>query len=318
MLTFGLFFYYIKEVIELNTTRFRLIHIHMMHLVTRRVIRQFLRVDPTLATIYEMTPNELSLQFSISPKKASLLFSSLHDPQRREQFIRDIKKYKMITIVDDNYPPMLKTIKDAPIVLYAIGDLSLLNHSKALSVIGSRKPSNEARPKMEYILTPLLQEKWLIVSGMARGIDGYAHSLALSNQAKTIAVLGGGFEYIYPKEHTSLFKEIAHTGLILTEYPPNVKPAKHHFPERNRIISGLSFGTLVIEAMERSGTMITVEQALDQGRDVFAVPGSPLLPQTKGCHILIQEGAKLTHHARDIQEEWLAQQEPGKEKLTFK
>lgn len=289
--------------------RLRLIHLSMSQILSRKTIRHFLAIDPTLASIYEMTPEKLHLQFSIPFKTATRLYTYLHNEDMRKKFSETVKRYKIVTIIDAFYPTMLKMIEDAPLVLYCLGDLSLFQENKVLSVIGSRQPSSEAKPKMDHILTPLIQEGWLIVSGMARGVDGYAHTLTLSHQGKTIAVLGGGFEYIYPKEHIPLFKKIASTGLVISEYPPFMKPARYHFPERNRIISGLSFGTLVIEAMEKSGTMITVEQALDQGREVFAVPGSPLVPQTKGCHRLIQEGAKLTQNADDIRIEWLSQNE---------
>ncbi|WP_234402426.1 DNA-processing protein DprA [Oceanobacillus damuensis] len=215
-----------------------------------------------------------------------------------------MERFKIITIVDESYPPMLNTIKDAPLVLYALGDTSLLSYSPSISVIGTRNPSPDAYKKTELIVKPLIKEKWLIVSGMARGIDSIAHKIALDCSGKTIAVLGGGFNHIYPKQNMNLFKQIINDGLVLTEYPPDIRPARYHFPERNRIISGLSYGTLVIEAMERSGTLITVEQALDQGREVFAVPGSPLQPQTKGCHRMIQDGAKLVLEAEDIFEEW--------------
>ena len=289
----------------MNAARYRLMHIHRTKGINRKIIREFLRQDPTLETIYSMTPDKLRHQFSIPMKNTNLFYSSLRDSQLRNKLKQDLKRYKIITIVDEAYPTMLKTIKDAPLVLYAVGDISLLNAKPILSVIGTRNPSNEARSKLDHIVKPLLADKWVIVSGMAKGIDGYAHMLSLQHKTKTIAVLGGGFEYIYPKQHIPLFNEIARSGLVISEYPPDTPPAKYHFPERNRIISGLSFGTLVIEAMEKSGTMITVEQALDQGRDVYAVPGSPLVPQTKGCHLLIQEGAKLTQHANDIREDWM-------------
>lgn len=293
----------------MKNIRYRLIHVHLTNIASRKMIYRFMLKDPTLASLYEMTPTELNQHFSLRIDTANKLHARLKDPELKKRFIDVIKQYKIITIVDEAYPSMLRKIKDAPLVLYACGDISLLKQSKILSVIGSRKPSGEAIPKMEHILRPLVRDEWVIASGMAKGIDGYAHQLTLGHHQKTIAVLGGGFEYIYPKEHITLFNEIRRSGLVISEYPPFVRPAKHHFPERNRIISGISFGILVIEAMERSGTMITVEQALDQGREVFAVPGSPLIPQTKGCHLLIQEGAKLTQHASDIQEEWLSQQQ---------
>ena len=297
---------------SLNEIRYRIIHISMLHVVSRKTIYRFLAKDSTLATIYEMSPSEIHLQFSIPIRTAGRLHQKLHDRRFKKKLIDYLNNYKVITILDEEYPSLLKTISAPPLVVYALGDDSLLKEHKTLSVIGSREPSYEAKPKMDYILAPLLAEKWVIISGMAKGIDGYAHELALSRKAKTIAVLGGGFEYIYPKEHIPLFKRMIVEGLVLSEYPPFVRPARHHFPERNRIISGLSFGTLVIEAMEKSGTMITVGQALEQGREVFAVPGSPLIPQTKGCHLLIQEGAKLTQHADDIIDEWIAQNESGK------
>lgn len=255
-----------------------------------------------------MSPEQLHQSFHLRKKAAFSLFHGLRDPALKERLLQVVKRYRFITILDKAYPDTLRRIPDAPLVLFYIGDLALLQEKKSLSVIGSRKPSQEAFPKLEYVLTPLLKEDWVIVSGMARGIDGYAHQLTLAHQGKTIAVLGSGFEYIYPKEHIPLFNEISAAGLIVSEYPPFTRPAKHHFPERNRIISGLSFGTLVIEAMERSGTMITVDQALEQGKEIFAVPGSPLIPQTRGCHLLIQDGAKLTQHANDIREEWLVQE----------
>lgn len=237
-------------------------------------------------------------------KNATLFHSDLHNFNLKQQIRNDLKKFAIITIVDEIYPHVLKTIKDPPFVLYALGDTSLLSYLPALSVIGTRNPSNEAQRKMQHIVKPLVDANWLVVSGMAKGVDSLAHYISLKNNGKTIAVLGGGFHHIYPKQNSPLFKQIAEKGLLLSEYPPDVPPARYHFPERNRIISGLCFGTLVIEAKERSGTLITVDQALDQGREVYAVPGSPLIPQTKGCHQMIQDGAKLVQDPQDILEDW--------------
>jgi len=237
-------------------------------------------------------------------KNAITFYKDLRNDALKKQIKQDVNQYTIITIVDENYPHVLKPIKDPPFVLYAKGNPLLLQHSPVLSVIGTRNPSTEALLKMKLIVKPLVEKDWVIVSGMAKGIDSYAHKLALSYTGKTIAVLGGGFNHIYPKQNFTLFNQIAEKGLVLSEYPPNVPPMRYHFPERNRIISGLSFGTLVIEATERSGTLITVDQALDQGREVYAVPGSPLIPQTKGCHQMIQDGAKLVQTVEDIQEDW--------------
>lgn len=260
--------------------------------------------DSTLKQIYVLPPSQLSKLLLLSTKNAAIFYADLHNETLKDQIKRDVNNFTVITIVDENYPHVLKPIKDPPFVLYALGNPLLLQLSPSLSVIGTRNPSNEAMLKMKLLVKPLIEKNWLIVSGMAKGIDSYAHKLALGYRNNTIAVLGGGFNHIYPKQNTMLYKQIAEKGLVLSEYPPDVPPKRFHFPERNRIISGLSFGTLVIEATERSGTLITVDQALDQGREVYAVPGSPLIPQTKGCHQMIQDGAKLVQNVQDITEDW--------------
>lgn len=260
--------------------------------------------DPPLSTIYNLSSSQLSQQFAIPYKHAISLHQDLHNPKLHQEIRTAIASCTILTIVDEFYPVVLKTIKDPPLVLYALGDVSLLEQAPALSVIGSRSPSRNAINKMKLILPKLLAENWLIVSGMAKGIDSYAHQFALKDNQKTIAVLGGGFQHIYPKQNVTLFDQISKKGLVLSEYPPNLPPARFHFPERNRIISGLSFGTLVIEAREKSGTLITVDQALDQGKEVYAVPDSPTIPESIGCNRMIQDGAKLVINADDIREDW--------------
>ena len=281
-----------------------MIHISRCRGLTRRIIRRLLHIDSTLTGVYQLTPHDISKNLQIPLKNATLFYHDLHHNIVKRQLIEDLRLYQIITVVDEDYPAMLNTIKDAPLVLYAKGDLSLLQYNQKLSVIGTRNPSKEAMRKLEHIVKPLVKNNWLIVSGLAKGVDSLAHQTTLMNQGKTIAVLGSGFHHIYPKQNTNLFHQIAKLGLVLTEYPPYTPPVKYHFPERNRIISGLSFGTLVIEATERSGTLITVDQALDQGREVYAVPGSPTIPQTKGCNQMIQDGAKLVQSPIDIQEDW--------------
>ncbi|MFC3040316.1 DNA-processing protein DprA [Virgibacillus xinjiangensis] len=284
--------------------RKNLIVLHRCRGVTRRVIRRILHTDPSLQLLPTLSPQEISNFFTLPYKNASLLYTDYHHDQLWYQVERDEQDYEIITMVDENYPPMIKPIKDKPLVLYTLGDTRLLTHRPSLSVIGTRNPTMEAPAKMRFILEPLIERGWLVVSGMAKGIDSHAHRLALSHRGKTIAVLGSGFWHMYPKENKALFEQIAHKGLLVSEYPPNNPPRKFHFPERNRIISGLSSGTLVIEATEKSGTLITVGQALDQGREVYALPGSPLCPQTKGCHRMIQDGAKLVMEPKDILEDW--------------
>src|SRR5699024_1637571 len=273
--------------------RKRLIHIHRMHLLTRNELRRLLKFDPTLEKIHKLTVNDLKNHLAIAYKKALILHKNLQSKESQIETIQVLNKYKVITIVDEDYPSVLKTIKDPPIVLYTLGYIDLLNDYPLLSVIGTRNPSNKGREKVKTIVGHIIQNEWTIVSGMALGIDSYAHELALELHGKTIAVLGSGFEHIYPKRNIDLFQSMSKQGLLITEYPPHIKPARYHFPERNRIISGLSFGTLVIEATIKSGTLITVDQALDQGREVYVVPDSPLVRQAEGCNKLIQDGATL-------------------------
>lgn len=241
-------------------------------------------------------------------KKSIAIYRDIRDATFINDNRGDEKNITIITEEDETYPDSLRVIPDAPLVLYLVGDVTLLQSEFMLSVIGARRPSEEAFQKLSHITTPLIEAGWIIVSGLAYGIDSFAHQLTVRRNERTIAVLGGGFFHIYPKAHIPLCRRIAKDGLLLSEYPPSVQPRKHHFPERNRIISGISKGTLVVEAAEKSGTMITVDQALEQGKDIYAIPGSPLIPQTIGCNRLIQDGAKLVTNATDIIEEWAINQ----------
>ncbi len=294
------------ELYALNNhiDRLDFIHLSRCRYATRAFIRKWLEIDSDLKKIYQISSQELSKIIQIPQKKAQILLKDLHNNVLKKKILAEIRDFHIITLVDEYYPSMLNTIKDAPLVLYGAGNPGLLKKQPTLSVIGTRNPSNEAFRKLKFTVTPLIDNKWVIVSGMARGIDSMAHRLTLERGGNTIAVLGSGFHSIYPREHIPLYQQIAREGLVLSEYPPDQPPQKYHFPERNRIISGLTMGTLVIEAMKKSGTMITVDQALDQGRDVFAVPGNPFLKQSTGCNELIQNGAKLIQSAEDIYTEW--------------
>lgn len=285
--------------------RDRLLILSRIKGISRAKLHYLRKVDPYLLSIFSMLPQEIESLLHITPQKATSIVYQL-------QYIEDIKKSirqdqllaNIVTIEDETYPEILRNIPDAPLVLYTIGDIQLLQDSLSLSVIGSRNPSKEAKPKLDHIITPLIKAGYVIISGLAYGVDSLAHERALDYNGKTIAILGGGFRHIYPKANIPLCRQIARKGLILSEYAPKTQPKKYHFPERNRIISGLGRGTLVVEAMERSGTLITVDQALEQGKDIFAIPGSPLIKQTVGCNQLIQDGAKLVINANDIHGEW--------------
>ena len=209
----------------------------------------------------------------------------------------------IISIDDEAYPKRLKEIYDFPISLYIKGDIKILNN-KSISIIGCRDASDYGKKAAKYFSYNLAKENINIVSGLARGIDSYAHigCLCANNSfGKTIAVLGNGIDMIYPKENKYLAEEIIKSGgAIISEYPIGTKPLKMNFPARNRIVSGLSNAVLVIEAKERSGTLITVDFALEQGRDVYVVPGNINEINSVGTNNLIKEGAKIVTNYKEI------------------
>ena len=211
-------------------------------------------------------------------------------------------KVKALTCEDPSYPPRLKEIYDYPPVLYIRGSL-LPRDDPYLAVVGTRKPTTYGRQVTEEIVADLARSKITIVSGLARGIDSIAHRAALDSGGETIAVFASGLDIVYPADNVKLAQAIIEHGAVVSEYPPGVRPKADNFPLRNRIMSGLSLGVLVVEAGERSGALITAHQAVEQNRDVFAIPGSVLSPSSRGCNRLIQEGAKLVSSCNDILEE---------------
>lgn len=216
---------------------------------------------------------------------------------------RRFLQFPSISILDSQYPLYLKESYNPPVLLFYQGDISLLNYEK-LGFIGSRSCSMNGISSVQKVIKEL-NNKFVIISGLARGIDTTCHISAIKNGGKTIAVIGTGLDIAYPKENAQLQAYIAKHHLILSEYSPGEKPLKYHFPERNRIIAGLSKGVVVTEAKVRSGSLITCEYAMSEGRDVFAIPGSILDGLSDGCHHLIQEGAKLVYHGQDILIEYL-------------
>lgn len=217
-----------------------------------------------------------------------------------EVMTAEIKKVQIITIEDELYPYNLKQIEDAPPLLYALGDVELLRNNNMLAVVGSRNASLSARKFAEQISFDVANQGIIVVSGMARGIDSAAHTGALRANGKTIAVVGTGVDIVYPKENEKLYMELAKHGLVISEYPFHTQPQASNFPRRNRIVSGLSKGVLVIEAGVQSGSLITAHQALEQGRDVYAVPGAPYDGRASGCNKLLKEGAILVEGVNDI------------------
>jgi len=209
---------------------------------------------------------------------------------------------EILTIYDDNYPPLLKEIPNPPNVLFFKGDL-IEKYSEAVAIVGSRRATAYGVALAEELALNLSEAGVTIVSGVARGIDSSAHRGALKDKGSTIGVLGCGHDVIYPPENKRLYETISQQGSLISEYPISTRPLKWNFPARNRIISGLSRGVVVVEASEKSGALITVDFALEQGREVFAVPGNTKNILSKGPHKLLKSGACLIETSQDILEE---------------
>jgi DNA processing protein len=213
---------------------------------------------------------------------------------------------KIVTLKDDDYPKRLKDIYDPPALLYLRGELRR-EDELAIAIVGSRKTSPYGRWVTEKIGEDLARHGVTVVSGMARGIDSVAHKGALQGGGRTIAVLGCGVDVIYPSENRNLFYQIIEQGAILSEFPMASPPEGGHFPKRNRVISGLSIGVVIVQASAESGSLITAGYALEQGREVFAVPGNIGVEGSRGTNQLIKQGAKLVESSEDILEEILPQ-----------
>lgn len=248
--------------------------------------------DPELERLKGRTPHEWSVLLGISATQAISLkkayIESLSIP-----FDELYKKHKIIPISYNHpdYPESLLDLIDPPAILYTKGDTRLLLAPFKIAIIGSRKATNYSRSAIEKLLPPLIAKKAVIVSGLAVGADAMAHQAVIDSGGRTIAVTGSGFLHPYPKENRPLNNIIEETHLVITEYPPYMQPLRWNFPMRNRIISGLSKGIIVTEAKQKSGTMSTIEHALEHGRDIFAIPGDIYSPLSAGPHKLIAEGA---------------------------
>ncbi|MCS7286785.1 MAG: DNA-processing protein DprA [Anaerolineae bacterium] len=221
-----------------------------------------------------------------------------------EQEMEKLQKagVRIVTWKDDDYPYNLRHIDNPPFLLFIKGTVKPQDEW-AIAVVGTRRPSAYGKEATRFIVEPLARSGITIVSGLAKGIDGLAHQVTLEAGGRTIAVLGSGLDIIYPPEHKALAQAVAENGALISEYPLGTPPEAINFPPRNRIISGLAKGVLVVEAGETSGALITVEFALEQNREVFAVPGSIFYKTCRGTNRLIQQGAKLVISAEDILEE---------------
>ena len=227
-----------------------------------------------------------------------------------ENWLEHSPNHHLIHLIDAAFPPQLKQINDPPLSLYAVGDISLLN-TLQLAIVGTRQASLYGSECIKALIPNLLQAKLTINSGMALGIDTLAHQETLTHNGKTIAILGTGVNICYPAQNRTLYTQIQTQGLVISEFLLGEAPKRFHFPKRNRLISGLSLGVVVIEAANKSGSLITAMHALEQNRDVFAIPGNIFHTQSHGCHKLIQMGAKLVNSVDDILEELNLTQAPN-------
>lgn len=219
-----------------------------------------------------------------------------------EELKEKLSHQKALSFYSSDYPETLKNSHYPPLFLFYEGNINWLNYP-SLAVVGARDATPYANQVLQRIVPRLVEKNQVIVSGLAKGVDRFSHELALRSGGKTIGVIGCGLDICYPREVSDLFLEMKQNHLVLSEYPLNTPIKRHHFPMRNRIIAGISDGTCVIEAKERSGSLITAQLALEAGKEVFAIPGEILSGQSNGCHHLIQDGAKCVYRMEDILED---------------
>ena len=217
-----------------------------------------------------------------------------------EHWLEQHPDWRVVALGEPDYPPLLMQIPEPPPVLFVRGDPAVL-HRPQVALVGTRNPSADGRVNAHAFARGLAQAGFVVTSGLALGVDGRAHEGALET-GTTVAVLGSGPDRIYPARHKPLAERIAEIGTLVTEFPPGAPPRANHFPRRNRIISGLSLATLVVEAAPRSGSLITARLAVEQGREVLAVPGSLRNPQSRGCHGLLRDGARWMESVADVRE----------------
>jgi DNA processing protein len=270
---------------------------------TRLLREQF---DP-IASVRDAPLAFLQALLSLTPEQAALVKNPLNLESGLR--VRQIAP-SVATLEDPDYPPLLREIIDPPLALHRRGDLAI-SARPCVAVVGSRRASPYALNAARALVRQLVSVGVVVVSGLARGVDAAAHEAALEAGGTTIAVLGTGIDVVYPRSNHRLYRSIEEKGLVLSEFPPGTPPLPENFPIRNRVISGLAAGTVIVEATGRSGSLITARMAAEQGREVFAVPGSIFSAGSEGTHRLIQYGAKLVHDAGDILDEL-----PGNLRLT--
>jgi DNA processing protein len=254
-------------------------------------------------TVFKSTFTEIADVDGVNSKTASAIlnFKTLSKNKNEIDLIKK-KNYRIITLTDPLYPSLLSQIHDPPPFLYVHGTID--RSIKKIAIVGSRKATAYGVTITKRLAQELVSRKITIISGMALGIDTAAHLGALAGHGKTIAVLGSGLEKIYPQKNRKLFHKISANGAVISEFPLHAEPEPHNFPKGNRVISGISLGTIIVEAADKSGSLITARLAAEQNREVFAVPGNINSFKSKGTHRLIKQGAKLVENADDVLEEF--------------
>jgi DNA processing protein len=267
-----------------------------------RTFAQWLTQFTDINALFNASIAELT-SAGIAPKHIAALQQPNWAAVERDLAWAQTAQCHLVPLTDLAYPVLLKEITDPPLILYVQGNLAALS-SKQLAIVGSRGATASGLENAEQFAAHLAQAELTITSGLALGIDGAAHRGALMAKGITLGVAGTGLQHIYPAAHRTLVQQILQqNGAIVSEFPVNTPPSPSNFPRRNRIIAGLSIGVLVIEATLRSGSLVTARYASEQGREVFAIPGSIHNPQARGCHQLIRQGAKLVETATDVLEE---------------
>ena len=286
----------------MNELEFFLLKLHLCNLDLKnelRVVRYMLS--------FERCPSkdELFLLLKLGQTQKNDLWNALQSKQLSQKIQQNLKVSHFLTILDKRYPSQLQEIYSPPVVLFYQGDLEMLDSKKLLGVVGARQCSSYALQALTQLLPNVIQQKLILVSGLAKGVDGLSHQLALKHHGKTIAVIGNGLDISYPSCNRALQTQIAHAGLLLSEYPLESRPLKYHFPLRNRIIAGLCQTVLVVEARHHSGSLITANLALQENRNVLALPGRINDIYSTGCNELIAAGAKPVLNSNDILEEFI-------------
>ena len=278
---------------EVSKVEKRLLALHYFFPVPKNRLNRLYEIDPNLEKFQTYSAERLANLLKITSLKASQLKANFLK-NSATPYENLYEQYKITPIPFSNplYPEHLLKLIDPPAVLYMKGDHTILSNKLKVAIIGSRQATTYSRDVMSLIVPPLVKSNTVIVSGLAKGADTMAHEAAIAYGGKTIAVLGHGLFHLYPKENDRLAAEISRNHLLITEYPPYVKPERWTFPMRNRIISGLSDAVVVTESAMKSGTMSTVEHALEHGKDVYAVPGSVTSDLSAGPNRLIDEGAQ--------------------------